>query len=204
MLVAGAAVSIAAFVVARVPLQEVDAATAAALRAPLPSVPSELTVATSVTLPISASTDPSEVSAAIGAPIATTGTATVDTATVAVTTAVPRSQRLLVVGDSVVYGLRHQFVVLGSNRNIDVAVRAAARVHHEFAPDDQNNLFSLSYVPRFVIGCETISTGSNPIVSLPFSVVLGILSAGRGSSSTPVLLRGRPRWPKPAINIWRT
>ncbi len=104
--------------VARQPLPEVDAATADALRAPLASVaPPEPAPPTTI------SADPSSV---------TSVPASVE----------PVPQRLLVVGDSVVYGIRERIISEAANRNMQVAVRAAPGCTMSALAEDQNNLFS--------------------------------------------------------------
>ena len=50
--------------------------------------------------------------------------------------------RLLVVGDSVIYGLFHQFKAEAARRGFDVAVRAAPGCTMSNQPNDQNNLFT--------------------------------------------------------------
>jgi peptidoglycan/LPS O-acetylase OafA/YrhL len=50
--------------------------------------------------------------------------------------------RLLVVGDSVIYGLFHQFKAEAARRGFDVAVRAAPGCTMSNQPNDQNNFFT--------------------------------------------------------------
>ena len=136
----GLAVFATVFIVARVPIQEVDAATAAALRAPLPSAPTRLTT---VTPEGSAPSLDSVLTPAKNATMVTSTETVVTLAAAATTpTTVSRRQRILVVGDSVVYGLREQFVSLGAEHDLDVAVRAAPGCTMSARPEDQNNLFS--------------------------------------------------------------
>ena len=142
VIMCGFAVFVTVVVVARVPIQEVDAATAAALRAPLPSAPARLTTPNPEDSPPTSSSVPNPVTATT-ATTANTATAS-SVATVAETTPTTgaRRQRILVVGDSVVYGLREQFVSLGAKRDLDVAVRAAPGCTMSARPEDQNNLFA--------------------------------------------------------------
>lgn len=61
-------------------------------------------------------------------------------------------QRVLVIGDSVIYGMNDELVSVGASMGLDVAVRAAPGCTTSTSRDDQNNAFALDL-------CAAIRTG---------------------------------------------
>ena len=129
-----AATAITALVVAVVPRTGIDAASEARLRTRLPSAPAP---PTAVPNPAVAMLQPADAGGdgLLGSTPATT------TATMAATTTTLAS-RVLVVGDSVAFGLTEQLVAAGADSGDEVAVRAAPGCTMSTERADQNNTFS--------------------------------------------------------------
>ena len=112
-----------ALVVAEQPEPEMTAEDIAALATPLPAPPSTVPTAPDDAEPSADTTVPPVV-----------------------------RERVLVVGDSVVFGMKDALVDVGDSMRMDVAVRSAPGCTTSPLPDDQNNLFSVDM-------CASIRTG---------------------------------------------
>jgi peptidoglycan/LPS O-acetylase OafA/YrhL len=130
--VVAAATVVGAVVVAGVPRREIDAASEARLRAPLPSPTSGATESTMADVTTTRVVPPGE------RPTGEASKALRDETS----SFVDRSSRILVVGDSVAFGLTEQLVAAGKMSGNDVAVRAAPGCTMSTVAADQNNLFS--------------------------------------------------------------
>jgi hypothetical protein len=128
---------------AQVPKPEIDAAREAVLRAPLPSRPAPQTIvaADDVTPPVTATVAGAGPGAS-GDRLASDAARQAKLGDEAAAAPVAETTRLLVVGDSVAYGLIDQLVALGAERGVEVAVRAAPGCTLSAEARDQNNLFS--------------------------------------------------------------
>ena len=127
-----AAAAITALAVAVVPRPQIDAASEARLRTRLPSAPEPSTSVVNLAV---ATLQPADTGG--DRLLATTATGTAGTVAAAATV-----RRVLVVGDSVAFGLTQQLVAAGADNGDEVAVRAAPGCTMSTERADQNNLFS--------------------------------------------------------------